>query len=167
MSDAHIIELFIPGLLPFRDMALRVIMESCRLVGKLDDAVRRANTAPPRDPRSRSFDLEDSLTVAMTSAFSEIYNNIAIHAYGDDRAGTIGLAIHIGSDRIIVEVTDMGRSFAIDDVPAPGELPTGGMGIHIARAMLDDLQYKSGPPNRWRLVKYLANPSRAETAAAP
>jgi len=34
-------------------------------------------------------------------------------------------------------------------------LPEGGMGIHIAKTMLDEMTYEPGPPNLWRLCKRL------------
>jgi hypothetical protein len=33
--------------------------------------------------------------------------------------------------------------------------PEGGMGIHIAKTMLDEISYEPGPPNLWRLMKRL------------
>jgi anti-sigma regulatory factor (Ser/Thr protein kinase) len=103
-----------------------------------------------------------------TSAFSEIYNNIPIHAYEGKGKGTIEFTIHIGVDHLMVDVVDTGKSFDIDTVPPPDEFPMSGMGIHIARTMLDDLEYIAGPPNRWRLVKYLERPQeRSEEQPAP
>ena len=57
----------------------------------------------------------------------------------------------------------------IDDVPPlPSELdadtlPEGGMGIHIAKTMLDEVTYEPGPPNLWRLCKRLPGGARAIT----
>ena len=58
-------------------------------------------------------------------------------------------------------VKDHGKPFDIDGVaPLPAELdeeslPEGGMGIHIAKTMLDEMTYEPGPPNLWRLLKRL------------
>lgn len=157
MPDRRIIKMIIPGLLPFRDMALRVIMEACKLVSTLDAALHRAGRDSQHEKRpelSRRFELDDPFTIEFTSAFSEIFNNISIHAYAGIADGNIEFTIHVGRDVLMVEITDMGKSFNMEDVPAPCDLPVGGMGIHIARAMLDELHYQPGPPNRWRLVKY-------------
>jgi len=75
--------------------------------------------------------------------------------------GTIDLEITATNDAIVIEVKDSGRAFDLDNVvPLPTELdadalPEGGMGIHIAKTMLDDMTYEPGPPNLWRLYKRL------------
>jgi anti-sigma regulatory factor (Ser/Thr protein kinase) len=154
MSDARTIELRVPGLLQFRDVAMRVIMEACKLVGKSSAAAGKSMQASELS-LSPAYDFDDQFTMEFASAFSEIYNNIPIHAYEGKDTGTIEFTIHIGVDYLMVDVVDTGKSFDIDTVPLPDEMPLSGMGIHIARTMLDDLEYVAGPPNRWRLVKYL------------
>ena len=68
---------------------------------------------------------------------------------------------------IVIELKDHGRPFAMEEVPAlPGDLdadtlPEGGMGIHIAKTMLDEVTYEPGPPNLWSLCKRLAGGVRA------
>jgi serine/threonine-protein kinase RsbW len=172
MSEARVVELTVPGSLAFRDLALRVVMESCRLFGKsetLFDAKVRAGQAGSKRkdvPAQDGFELGDTFTAEFVSAFSEIYNNIPIHAYegGNDR-GNIELRIAITRDHLTVEITDTGKSFDIHAVPLPESLPTSGMGIHIARSMLDELVYEPGPPNHWRLTKYA--PSARKNSPAP
>ena len=158
MSGAAVIQLTLPGRLQFCDVARRVIMESCKLVGVVDDE-ELARTSP--SSLSDRYEFEDRFTLEFISAFSEIYNNIALHAYGDAQ-GCIEFMVQIGSDRLVVEMSDTGKTFDIDAVPVPDELPTGGMGIYIARTMLDELEYQPGPPNRWRLAKYVASAHTGE-----
>ena len=57
-----------------------------------------------------------------------------------------------------VEIRELGSACDIETVASPDldALPEGGMGIHIARALLDEVQYEPGPPNLWRLVKHLS-----------
>jgi len=187
MPDARTIELTIPGTLGFRDVAVRVVMESCRILSQSIETIsahsqahggdrgqsasngaddngtgaKPGTTSNPLLPLPDGYDFEDEFTLAFTSAFSEIFNNIPIHAYSGQASGMIQFAIEIGVNRLAVEITDTGKSFDIDDVPLPDELPIGGMGIHIARMMLDELEYQPGPPNRWRLVKYVQSSSDA------
>ena len=61
------------------------------------------------------------------------------------------------------EIRDSGNAFDLSTVPEPDldSLPEGGMGLHIARAMLDEVAYEPGPPNLWRLVKRHAASSAA------
>ena len=160
MSGVAVIQLSLPGSLQFCDVARRVVMESCKLVGSVDDD--ELSRSSPSSLSDR-YEFEDRFTLEFISAFSEIFNNIALHAYADIPHGTIEFSVHIGSDQLIVEMSDTGKTFDIDAVPVPDELPTGGMGIYIARTMLDELEYQPGPPNRWRLAKYVAS---AHTSAS-
>ena len=176
MSDVRVVELTIPGMLAFRNLALHVVVESCKLVGK--ERSGKVDTTNEEIAEGDKLDLSDAFLAEFISAFSEIYNNIPIHAYGQSHrhvpppgpgdgghtaavaphatlSATIDVKITIGEDHLTVELTDFGKSFDIQDVPLPEPLPTGGMGIHIARSMLDELSYEPGPPNRWRLTKYL------------
>lgn len=155
MSDDRVVELTIPALLAFRDLAVRVVMESCRLVGRFPGTSKDgAGTNGQGMPDGR-FELGDGFMAEFVSAFSEIYNNIPIHAYAGMETGMIEIEIRIGEDHITASILDTGKSFDIESVPLPETLPTGGMGIHIARSMLDELIYEAGPPNRWRLTKYI------------
>ena len=146
------IRMQLPGTLAYRDVAVRVVAEACRLVGNGD--------TPRTVDRTRAYDLSRPFEAAFVSAFAEIFNNIAIHAYGDGAAGLVELELTVDGDSLIVEIRDGGAPFDIAAVPAPAldALPEGGMGIHIARTMLDDVTYEPGPPNRWRLIKSLARP---------
>jgi anti-sigma regulatory factor (Ser/Thr protein kinase) len=148
------IRLSVPGTLRYRPIAVRVVAEAARLV----------SYAPPLDPQDPTLDplaleVRHPFDTAVVSAFMEIFNNIAIHAYQRRGGGTIDLEITLTSDAIVIEVKDSGRAFDLDNVvPLPADLdedalPEGGMGIHIAKTMLDDMTYEPGPPNLWRLYK--------------
>jgi len=146
------IRLTVPGTLRYRPVAVRVVAEAARLVSA---SVR----ADPKD--QLVLDVRDPFDTAVVSAFMEIFNNIAIHAYQRRGGGTIDIEITLTADDILIEVKDSGRPFDLDNVvPLPTDLdedalPEGGMGIHIAKTMLDDMTYEPGPPNQWRLYKRL------------
>jgi len=146
------IRLTVPGTLRYRAIAVRVVAEAARLVSGSDR----------RDPMDMlSNDVRDPFDTAVVSAFSEIFNNVAIHAYQRNGGGVIELAITPGEGEILIELKDHGKTFDIDGVePIPEDLdeaslPEGGMGIHIAKTMLDEVVYEPGPPNLWRLIKRL------------
>ena len=158
---AAAIRLTVPGTLRYRALAVRVVAEAARLV----------SGSPQRDPTDEfDHDVRDPFDTAVVSAFMEIFNNIAIHAYQRKGGGTIEIAISPGKDELVIEVKDSGRPFDIDNVPPlPSELdeeslPEGGMGIHIAKTMLDEMTYEPGPPNLWRLYKRLPTPQVARGA---
>ena len=142
------IRLTMPGSLRFRGVAVRVVAEACRLVSRPD---------AESDASSPGYDLTHPFDAAVVSAFAEIFNNIAIHAYGRRGDGGIDLTVWVDTDSITVELRDHGSAFDLEAVPAPAldELHEGGMGIHIARSLLDVVEYEPGPPNLWRLVKRL------------
>ena len=142
--------LTVPGALRYRALAVRIVAEAARLV---------SGSARRDENDLLSDDVRDPFDTAVVSAFMEIFNNVAIHAYRREAVGRIEISITAGERDIVIEVTDFGRPFDITRVPAlPDELddaslPEGGMGIHIARTMLDDVSYQPGPPNKWRLAK--------------
>jgi signal transduction histidine kinase len=147
---AEKIWLTVPGALRYRAVAVRVVAEAARLVSgsaRRDEIDLLAN------------DVRDPFDTAVVSAFMEIFNNVAIHAYRREATGRIEISITAGEREIVIEVLDHGRPFDPAKVPAlPSELdeatlPESGMGIHIARTMLDDVSYQPGPPNKWRLTK--------------
>jgi len=152
------IRLTVPGTLRYRAIAVRAVAEAARLVSMANapdkDAAARAREAGPLEVR-------DPFDTAVVSAFAEIFNNIAIHAYDRKGGGAIEIAIAASDHELVIEVKDHGNPFDIGGVaPLPTELdsdtlPEGGMGIHIAKTMLDEMSYQPGPPNLWRLCKRL------------
>ena len=149
---APTIRLSVPGTLTYRGIAVRAVAESARLV----------SGSTPTDPNDPLVDdVRHPFDTAVVSAFMEIFNNVAIHAYRRKGGGTIEIAITPTDTELVIEVKDSGRPFDLDNVvPLPTELdadalPEGGMGIHIAKTMLDDMTYEPGPPNLWRLYKRL------------
>jgi len=154
------IRLCVPGTLRYRAIAVRAVAEAARMVSR---SVQR----DPDDPLGH--DVRDPFDTAVVSAFAEIFNNIAIHAYQRKGGGTIEITIAPTDRELVIEVTDTGRPFDIDEVPPlPDELdaeslPEGGMGIHIAKTMLDEMTYEPGPPNLWRLCKRIAHARAASS----
>lgn len=153
-----VIRLTVPGTLRYRGVAVRVVAEAARLVS---GSAQR----DPEDPLSN--DVRDPFDTAVVSAFMEIFNNVAIHAYARKGGGAIEIAITPSDLELVIEVRDHGHPFDIEGVaPLPSELdadslPEGGMGIHIAKTMLDEMTYEPGPPNLWRLRKRLVTPRAA------
>jgi len=158
MATAPTIRISVPGTLRYRGIAVRAVAESARLVSG-------STVRDPNDPLVD--DVRHPFDTAVVSAFMEIFNNVAIHAYRRKGGGMIDIAITATDADLLVEVRDTGHPFDIDGVaPLPDELdeaslPEGGMGLHIAKTMLDEVTYKPGPPNLWRLYKRLDAPQAA------
>jgi anti-sigma regulatory factor (Ser/Thr protein kinase) len=138
----------LPATLRYREVAIHTVTAACHLVG---GARQRSDGSPGELDLGRAFDAE------FISAFSEIFNNIAIHSYESKDDGELTLELTPADDHLQLTIRESGLAFDIDAVPTPelDALPEGGMGIHIARACLSELNYTPGPPNVWRLTKYL------------
>lgn len=161
-----------PGTLAYRAVAVRVVSEACRLVS----APTPDSDTPAAFDTTAAYDLRNPFDAEFVSAFAEIYNNIAIHAYQRRSGGDVELTIFIepqesargvstANRTLTLEIRDHGAAFDIAAVASPDldSLPEGGMGIHIARALLDEVEYEPGPPNLWRLVKRLRADSDSTT----
>jgi serine/threonine-protein kinase RsbW len=161
-GNQGVIRLTLPADLRYRDVAVRAVAEACRLVSRS----RYAHGSHPRVHHSASttqtLDLSDRFAAEVVSAVSEIFNNITIHGYGGEGSGDVTLEMRIRGDRLVIVISDQGSAFDPSQVPLPelDALPEGGMGIHIARACMDELDYTPGPPNVWRLTKYTAGSMR-------
>ena len=138
-----------PASLQFRDVAIRTLSAASHLIGADENAGSSVDGS--------QIDLRRGFDAEFISAFSEIFNNISIHAYERNGQGEVKIEISPGDNHLLVTIEDSGKSFDINSVTPPEleSLPEGGMGIHIARSCLDELAYTPGPPNLWRLTKYL------------
>lgn len=135
------IRLKVPGTLSYRNIAVRVVTDAVKRVG-------RADVEP-------SYDGDDEFEAQAVSAFGEAFNNIAIHGYRGVTPGDVDISIALGDDSVTIEMIDSGHTFDPAMVPAPelDELPEGGMGLFIMRSFLDEIEYVAGPPNRLRMTK--------------
>jgi serine/threonine-protein kinase RsbW len=138
-----LIRLRVPGLLKYRDLAVRTVAAVCKLAYE------------ERGPGSRrpgpNFDEE------VVSAFGEAFNNIAIHGYRSRPAGDVEIEMQLTLDRLTVRLIDYGSSFDIQQVPQPDldALPESGLGIFIIRSFMDAVAYTPGQPNVLSMTKYL------------
>lgn len=97
---------------------------------------------------------------AVNLALDEILANIISHAYGDGAPHFIELRLASDAGAIHVVVEDGGRPFnplawPPPDLDVPIERrPTGGLGLHIARSVVDSIEYRrEGEKNVLTFVK--------------
>jgi serine/threonine-protein kinase RsbW len=120
--------------------------------------VERACAEAGADPRATS-----DLTLAVDEACA----NIIEHGYAGRDDGAIAIACEDENGMLRVTLTDRGRSFSAEDIPRADttsgwqERPVGGLGWHLIRRSVDDVDYRPDPVrgNRLTLVKRL--PDRA------
>lgn len=155
------ITLSVPGALEYRDVAVRVVGAACKLFGPGNAARSERNgaEAPPQSEEKPRSELADEFVMQVVSAFSEAFNNLALHGYGTSRQGRIDIAVFPepqsdGGAAVVVEITDTGSAFDPSEyLKVPEELPERGMGLFIIRSFIDEIRYKSGPPHTLTLVK--------------
>jgi serine/threonine-protein kinase RsbW len=146
------IRLSVLGTLEHRELVLRVVESSCKLV-------RHCRV---QDTGHASSALPEHFETPVVSAMSEAFNNVAIHAYAGVRPGIVELQIGVFFDRIEIILKDFGKSFDPRRVPEPdlGQLPESGMGLYIIRSFMDEALYEPGHPperpNTLRLTKRLS-----------
>lgn len=145
-ATGGVIRLKVPCSLEYRDVATRLVVGACRLVGA--EGERRAGP---------EFEAQ------VVSAFNEAFNNAVLH--GGSADGTeLDIEVEPHPDRLTLRVMDRGRSFDLSAVPRPdlASLPESGLGVHVMRSWMNDLTYQPGDPNVLSMTKRVAGFSRTD-----
>lgn len=135
----------LPGLLEYRDLAIRMVASACKLAHKKPCV------------GDGEFDAE------VISAFSEAFNNVAKHSY-EDRGGDLEIEIETGEKELVIRLIDYGKSYDISQIADPDleALPESGLGLYIMRACMNDVSYRSGSPNVLTMTKKLLSEEAPE-----
>jgi serine/threonine-protein kinase RsbW len=143
------IRLSVPGELAYRDVVLRVVASSCKLMRSRQHGTQEASHE----------DHDGELATQVVSAVSEVFNNIAIHGYRNRAPGNVDVEIEVTDDELTLRLSDTGASFDLAAVrpPALAALPESHMGLYIVRSFMDDVRYEPGDgatrPNVLTLIK--------------
>jgi serine/threonine-protein kinase RsbW len=94
-------------------------------------------------------------------AVDEACANIIAHGYRGRTGGSIRIACASDEDSVRVTIVDRGRPFAPADLPPADvtsdwkERPLGGLGWHLIRQSVDEIDYEPDPAggNRLTLIK--------------
>jgi serine/threonine-protein kinase RsbW len=118
---------------------------------------------------ARSMRFPDSELNKIKIAVYEACLNAIEHAYHSDPTQVVRVDVEQTTDRLIITVIDHGNGFQADNqdfdiMEAAAHRRTGGMGLHIIRRSMDEVNYKMDPimGNRLVMVKYLSSASRQE-----
>jgi serine/threonine-protein kinase RsbW len=132
------IQMNLPARLEHRESALRLVHSALREVGGTGDFHH-----------------------AVISAFSEAFNNIAMHAYAAGAGGNLEAEIEVGEESVTIRLRDWGVSFNLDHVIEPDldALPESGMGLFIIRSFMDEVTYQPGTPNVLSMTKHFIPPA--------
>ena len=154
------ITLSVPGALEYRDVAVRVVGAACKLFGPGRPTGRSSPPEVAHAPDDKAKgELQDEFVMAVVSAFSEAFNNLAIHGYKGASAGRIDIKVYASDvdeegGSVVIEVTDTGHPFdPAQHLDLPDELPERGMGLFIMRSFLDEIRYQAGPPHTLTMIK--------------
>ncbi len=103
---------------------------------------------------------------SVSIALDELLSNTIRHGFpgrGGGGGGALSIEVELRSDRLCVTLTDNGQPFNPLEISAPDtalpveERQIGGLGIHLARRMMDDVSYhRRGDRNVVSLTKLLA-----------
>ncbi len=108
---------------------------------------------------SRARGLDDETVADLKLALTEACSNSIRHAYPKG-GGTVEVVYDLLPDRLVIDVTDTGEGFDLEDRgEEEGELTEGGLGMAIMRALADELELARGADgrgSRLRLVKLFA-----------
>ena len=80
-------------------------------------------------------------------ALDEILNNVINYSYDDQNVHEIQVQIMLQNDQIIITVKDDGHKFNPLDIPSADtksplqERPIGGLGIHLFKNVMDEVEY--------------------------
>ena len=107
----------------------------------------------------RVRELSEEVIADLKLALTEAASNSVRHAYAGDGVGKVDIAYELLPDRLVIEVTDEGGGFdAATTRNSPGDLPEGGLGLAIIRAIADVVEFGSqanGKGSRLRFEKAL------------
>jgi serine/threonine-protein kinase RsbW len=144
-NGCNVVFLEVPGRLEYRDMVLRTVSASCKLV------------IPKVHARRSRY---SEFATHIVSAVGEAYNNIVIHGYSGREPGSIQVRIENCHEWIRVTIMDTGASFDPSQARPPDleALPESGLGVYIMRSFVDEMTYVPGAadsPNVLTLLKRL------------
>lgn len=105
----------------------------------------------------------DGLPHLLQLVISELFTNVARHAYPADQPGTVRFDVSISASEVSLRVTDHGRSFDPDalEEPRPEDLLTGGYGLFIVKNQMDSFSYTSSDSGNVLLLTKHLPPSGA------
>lgn len=111
-------------------------------------------------------DVPERVTLSLSLAVDELLVNVVNHGGQDTGAvPDIRLRVRLEHNQLVTELSDSGQPFNPLDAPPPeldldlDDKPVGGLGIHLVRQLMDEVQYRrEGAYNRVTLRQRL-NPA--------
>ncbi|MGH8801760.1 MAG: ATP-binding protein, partial [Casimicrobiaceae bacterium] len=146
-------------------MTVRAALAQHRAELTVDAAIERL----PRllevvDRVCRESGAEPDLAYDVRLAVDEVCTNLITHGYHGLAPGPIALSIEARPDRMVIHIADRGHRFDLRGAPPPDLLApaetraAGGLGCHLVRSVIDDIDYQTEPggENHLTLVRRVA-----------
>lgn len=100
-------------------------------------------------------------------AVDEACTNVIRHAYNNDHRRKIDIKVMLDAEKMQICISDKGKGFNPDLLPKPDlrayveTSKRGGLGIHLMRSLMDEVQFQFNPPkkNTVTLTKYMRKKS--------
>jgi serine/threonine-protein kinase RsbW len=96
----------------------------------------------------RDINISDKAIFEMNLALDELFTNIISYGFSDQKEHTIKINITIEGDQLHMRIEDDGVPFNPLESKTPDfqcgieECKIGGLGIHLIKKMMDDVQYQ-------------------------
>ncbi len=116
-----------------------------RLTNRLEEIGRLAAEV---EAFGAAHQLADAVIFAFNLSLDEVVTNVISYAFTDVQEHPIDVRLRLNAGVLEAVVSDGGRPFNPLDVPTPDldapieERRIGGLGVHIVREMMDELQYR-------------------------
>lgn len=106
---------------------------------------------------------DDNEVARITLAVDEACANVIEHAYSSDETRQVTIRATLDSSDLSFEIVDNGRGFEPSQVSEDDvaelirQRKSGGLGLRLIRAVMDDVQYQitPGEKNELRMVKHI------------
>jgi len=113
---------------------------------------------------ARKFGISEEIVGSLVLAVDEASSNIIRHAYKNQPDGEITVVLFVEDNQCTIVLTDHGVGFNPDQVRTPDmvaylkEKKRGGLGIHLMKKLMDEVDYHSvtGEYNKLVLRKKIA-----------
>jgi serine/threonine-protein kinase RsbW len=94
-------------------------------------------------------EIDEQTCYDLQLAVDEACTNVITHGYAGMNPGSIILALEIGRNQVVVNLTDFGHPFEPSEVPVPDveagleDRPMGGFGLFFIYQTMDEVQYRT------------------------
>lgn len=119
-----------------------------RRISLTNDVQEVPKLAAFMDEVCESLELDPMVTMQLNLALEEAVVNVIDYAYPEGEKGEVDVDVKVAGDSLVFVVSDSGIPFdptakpEVDTTLSAEERRIGGLGIHLVRNIMDDVQYE-------------------------